>query len=92
MPEPQEAFGDIKDLAAILKIDHLSLFPDPTEAYLDPMSRKESILVAGKMIASYYRKLWQILKPEPRVEFISVRLNTHTLVAPTNAFEEEDEV
>jgi hypothetical protein len=90
MPANDEALRDIQTLATSLRIDHMSLFPAPSVEYPTPTNRKESLLVAGKMIASYYRKLWQTLAPEPRVEFISIQINTTNVIVPPEVYDDED--
>lgn len=92
MPANQQALDDIQALCNSLSISSDALFPRFVEGEeVDPKTKKEALLVAGKLVAAYYRRLWQILKPEPRVEFISSPTPSTSVTLPNNAVSEGDE-
>ncbi|TGN11616.1 hypothetical protein [Leptospira bandrabouensis] len=78
---PASAYDDICNLALKLDVDVNALF----EESIDPINEKDieysndQILVAGKLIAAYYRRLLVLLNPDDGVEFISMKVRNPTL-------------
>jgi len=88
---PENAFDDLETLCTCLDIDMDSLFPDPTEFNPNPKTDKKSILAAGKLIASHWKRLWNVLKPGNGVEFISVNTIVDDAEVPEEVFTVEDD-
>jgi hypothetical protein len=67
------------------------------EALLQPFNTEEeekmSLLVAGKLIASYYRMLWRVLQPNPRAEYIgnNIQVDEEPDVFSYDDFPEDDD-
>jgi hypothetical protein len=80
---PKTAFEDLETLCRSLSISIDSLFRDETKK-----RQKQAILTSGKLVAAYYRRLWKVIEPEDRAEFISVPKPSPVL-APEQ--EEDDE-
>jgi hypothetical protein len=67
LPEPEAARTDIRRLCEALDVDPSKLFPKSV-----PKDRqREAILVAGKLIAAYYRVLHRVLSPNG-AEYVGV--------------------
>jgi hypothetical protein len=64
---PDSALGDLKRMCEILGLDVMRLMP--RTASVDDLE-KEDLLAAGKLVASYFRKLLKLLRPRHGVEFL----------------------
>lgn len=82
------ALGDLRRLCDLLHVDIRKILPALQE---NKELEQGEILVAGKLIAAYYRKLWNILEPYDGVEFINVDVAAIRETPRQLFFEEEDE-
>ncbi|HZL18962.1 MAG TPA: hypothetical protein VFG23_14575 [Polyangia bacterium] len=80
---PATAEDDIKRLAGRLLVDPSVLLPG------DGIRSDQALLVAGKILASYYRRLWTLLDFGEEVEFLdAARIQRQ---ADERPYEEEDD-
>lgn len=84
---PSTAREHVEALSAALGVDSTKLFPEQ----LDPKTEKDSILVAGKLIAAYYRVLLRVLDPVEGVEFLSVQVEDRPSLTALDVQDEETE-
>jgi hypothetical protein len=84
---PDVARDNIEALCAALGVDSQKLFPIKFEADKE----KDSLLVAGKLIAAYYRVLLRVLDPVDGVEFVSVRIEERPELESVDLQDEETE-
>lgn len=89
MPEITAARTSLNHLCNALGVDASVLLPITAIQNPEPIQ----ILVAGKLVASYYRKLWKLLKAENGAEFVSVSVEEvdDSEVAPAGVIEGEDD-
>lgn len=84
MPETDVAIADIRRLCQQLQIELHKVLPRPADGA--PWERLH-VLAAGKLVASYWRKLLALLEPAEGVEFL-----THDVaVSELTEFEEDDD-
>lgn len=83
---PDTAVDDLRRLCETLEIDTVKLLPALASTRTpEPIET----LVAGKLIAAYYRKMWNLLSPANGVDFISAAIEE--VAPPSLVFEDEDE-
>lgn len=86
IPDPVVARQDLLRLCHLLSVDEKVLLPPGNE------TNKVAILVAGKLIAAYHRRLRKLLHPREGVEFISAKIDgAETASHPQDGDEDEDE-
>jgi hypothetical protein len=84
MPHTEVAIDDIRRLCQQLQIDVHKVLPVPSAG---AEWERVHVLAAGKLVASYWRRLVALLEPAEGVEFL-----THDVpVAELTEFEEDDE-
>ncbi len=85
MPDAGDAVRDLQSLCDKLAVDRTAILPPPAQS--DP----EAVLTAGKMIAAYYRRLWELVSTDG-IEFLGVVVDrtTSPVGEPTDG-EDEDE-
>lgn len=82
---PPEAMSDLERLSSRLGVRVAAILPR------DPEYQQEAILVAGKLLASYYRKLEQLLEPDEGVEFISASALPRPGIIDVDLLDDEDD-
>lgn len=81
---PTVARENVEKLCAALDVDPAKLYPD----HYDANREKDVVLVAGKLIAAYYRVLLRVVHPVQGAEFTGAKIEE----APLRAIEvQEDE-
>ena len=66
---PATAFDQLKRLCDALDVDSNKLLS------IAQRTERSALLVAGKLVAAYYRQLWKLAEPEGDVEFLGSRLD-----------------
>lgn len=84
---PSTARAHVEALSSALGVDSAKLFPEQ----IDPKTEKDSLLVAGKLIAAYYRVLWRVLDPVDGVEFLGVQVEDKSRLPALELQDEEPE-
>lgn len=85
---PRDAAADLRHLCSLLGIDPEKLWPH----YLrSDGANPIHILIAGKLIAAYYRKLWKLLESASGAEFINADLPRIEAEPPRFLFEEDED-
>lgn len=77
--------SDLERLSSRLGVRVAAILPR------DPEYQQEAILVAGKLLASYYRKLEQLLEPDEGVEFISASALPRPGIIDVDLLDDEDD-
>lgn len=85
---PDDALADLRRLGDMISVDMRKLLPSLREG---ATPEKVELLIAGKLVAAYYRKLWKLVEPGSDAEFISVNTSDLRSVAPQLVFEEDEE-
>lgn len=88
---PQSAYSDLARLCQSLGIDISSLFPEPNDNHPKPTEVPRYVLAAGKLVASFYRKMWKLLEPEAGVEFLSFKVDRTNLKSPAGVFDDDSD-
>lgn len=88
---PESALDDIRSLCGCLNINVDALFPATTDLLPNPQEDKRAILFAGKLIASYWTRLWNVVKPGIGVDFISANTAIEDDEVPEEIFTSEDD-
>jgi hypothetical protein len=85
---PKTAATDLKQLCRTLSVDEERLFAG--QETLD-LADSQQLLVAGKLVAAYYRRLWGLISPEGGAEYLLPGAVTRAVTAPTSIYEYDDE-
>lgn len=85
---PDDALSDLRRLADFIGVDLGKLLPSMR---VGSSPDKVELLIGGKLVAAYYRKLWKLVEPGSDVEFISVDTSELRSVSPPQLVFEEDE-
>lgn len=85
MPDLSVAKLHINNLCGRLGVDAHTILPPDKES--DPAA----VLVAGKLISAYYRRLWMIIDPGKGAEFLSATADLASKPAGIDYEEDEDE-
>jgi len=85
---PPTARENVVRLCRALNVDPGKLYA----ADIPQENEKDAVLVAGKLIAAYYRVLLRVIKPVPGVEFMGVRLDEEPEIPAVDIQEDEPEV
>ncbi|MBY0315654.1 MAG: hypothetical protein K2Q26_09050 [Bdellovibrionales bacterium] len=88
---PANAIKDLRALCDGLEIRVEALLPEPSERYTDPYSNPRCILAAGKLVASFYRRMWKLLDPEKGVEYLSVTTTNQNISSPEGVYDDDGE-
>lgn len=70
LPTLEVARQNVRDLCEALDVDPAKLYPKQVA----PDREAEVVLIAGKLIAAYYRVLLRVLDPVQGVEFVGVQI------------------
>jgi hypothetical protein len=89
---PQSALEDLTRLCRLLNVD-LSKIHQAQESLAedDEHEREQALLVSGKLIAAYCRRLWRLIWSRSGVEFLADLPERGSSEPPLSAFEEEGE-
>lgn len=89
---PDTAFSELTSLCECLNVDVDSLFPEPTQTNTRPKENKVCILAAGKILASYYRRLWSLVRKDKGYDFVGfgVQAGNSSVIPEGATVEEED--
>lgn len=85
---PPVARENVERLCRALNVEHRKLYASS----IPPEHEKDAVLVAGKLIAAYYRVLLRVIRPLPGVEFMGVTLEHEPEISAVEIQEEEPEV
>lgn len=85
---PPQAIDYLRRLCDLLGVDVAKVLPAlSSDRTPDPMD----VLVAGKLVAAYYRRLWTLVDPEGGVEFLGVDAPATQSTPSLLLFEEEED-
>jgi hypothetical protein len=92
MPPLEVADEQIERLCSALDVDSTKLYPSTVASEF----ALAATMVAGKLIAAYYRVLLRVLDPMPNAEFLGVEIAhadqiERPSIGPTDTFEDEPE-
>lgn len=89
---PMGALSDLRSLCDRLHVDVEKVLPrDGLTGILGPnYASRDAILVAGKLVAAYFRMLWRVAQPVGDIEFTGIRVASSGLEyqADEDIFEE----
>lgn len=85
---PDGALADMRRLCELLGIGLDKVLPSLRHGRAPD---KLELLIGGKLVAAYYRKLWKLVEPGSDVEFISVDVTGLRAAPPLLVFEEDED-
>lgn len=87
---PDTARGDIERLCRVLNVDHRKLYAQ--SVWADFQREQRAVLVAGKLIAAYYRVLNRAARPTSGVELMGAALDEEPNVSVVDLQEDDSDV